>query len=148
KSTFLFGPPGNGKTTIGEVLASLMKGDVVLPYAVEVDQRAIKVYDQVYHRVALDPVVAERLRFDHRWVVSKRPIVMTGGELTLETLDLIFDENAKFYEAPFQMKANGGIFMVDDFGRQRVTPKDLLTRWIVPPDTRVDCLTLHTRTTI
>ncbi len=144
KSIFLFGPPGNGKTTIGEVLASLMKGDVVLPYAVEVDQQVIKVYDQVYHRVALDPVVAERLRFDHRWVVSKRPIVMTGGELTLETLDLIFDENAKFYEAPFQMKANGGIFMVYDFGRQRVTPKDLLNRWIVPLEKRVDYLTLHT----
>src|SRR5437588_2999433 len=144
KSIFLFGPPGNGKTTIGEVLASLMKGDVVLPYAVEVDQQVIKVYDQVYHRVALDPVVAERLRFDHRWVVSKRPIVMTGGELTLETLDLIFDENAKIYEAPFQMKANGGIFMVDDFGRQRVTPKDLLNRWIVPLEKRVDYLTLHT----
>src|SRR5437588_3801801 len=144
KSIFLFGPPGNGKTTIGEVLASLMKGDVVLPYAVEVDQQVIKVYDQVYHRVALDPVVAERLRFDHRWVVSKRPIVMTGGELTLETLDLIYDETSKFYEAPFQMKANGGIFMVDDFGRQRVTPKDLLNRWIVPLEKRVDYLTLHT----
>src|SRR5438445_6159102 len=144
KSIFLFGPPGNGKTTIGEVLASLMKGDVVLPYAVEVDQQVIKVYDQVYHRVALDPVVAERLRFDHRWVVSKRPIVMTGGELTLETLDLIYDETSKFYEAPFQMKANGGIFMVDDFGRQRVSPKDLLNRWIVPLEKRVDYLTLHT----
>src|SRR5438445_313852 len=144
KSIFLLGPPGNGKTTIGEVLASLMKGDVVLPYAVEVDQQVIKVYDQVYHRVALDPVVAERLRFDHRWVVSKRPIVMTGGELTLETLDLIFDDNAKCYAAPFQMKANGGIFMVDDFGRQRVSPKDLLNRWIVPLEKRVDYLTLHT----
>src|SRR5258706_8883948 len=144
KSIFLFGPPGNGKTTIAEVLVSLLRGKVVLPYAVEVDQQIIKVYDQVYHRAALDPIVADRLRFDHRWIVSKRPIVMTGGELTLETLDLIYDETSKFYEAPFQMKANGGIFMVDDFGRQRVSPKDLLNRWIVPLEKRVDYLTLHT----
>src|SRR5438046_7020242 len=144
KSIFLFGPPGNGKTTIAEVLVSLLKGEVVLPYAVEVDQQVIKVFDQVYHRAALDPIVADRLRFDHRWIISKRPIVMTGGELTLETLDLIYDDSAKFYEAPFQMKANGGIFMVDDFGRQRVSPKDLLNRWIVPLEKRVDYLTLHT----
>ena len=144
RSIFLFGPPGNGKTTIAEVLVSLLRGNVVLPYAVEVDQQVIKVYDQVYHRAALDPVVADRLRFDHRWVVSKRPIVMTGGELTLETLDLIYDDTSKFYEAPFQMKANGGIFMVDDFGRQRVSPKDLLNRCSVPLEKRVDYLTLHT----
>jgi len=144
KSIFLFGPPGNGKTTIAEVLVSLLKGEVVLPYAVEIDQQVIKVYDQVYHRMAVDPVAAERIRFDHRWVISKRPIVMTGGELTLETLDLIYDETSKFYEAPFQLKANGGIFMVDDFGRQRVSPKDLLNRWIVPLEKRVDYLTLHT----
>jgi predicted ATPase with chaperone activity len=144
KSIFLFGPPGNGKTTIAEVLVSLLRGEVVLPYAVEVDQQIIKVFDPVYHRAALDPIVADRLRFDHRWVVSKRPIVMTGGELTLETLDLIYDDTSKFYEAPFQMKANGGIFMVDDFGRQRVSPKDLLNRWIVPLEKRVDYLTLHT----
>src|ERR671935_326792 len=144
KSIFLFGPPGNGKTTIAEVLVTLLKGEMVIPYAVEVDQQVIKVFDPVYHRVALDPIVADRLRFDHRWVVSKRPVVITGGELTLETLDLIYDETARFYEAPFQMKANGGIFMVDDFGRQRVSPKDLLNRWIVPLEKRVDYLTLHT----
>ncbi|HUQ41015.1 MAG TPA: hypothetical protein VM052_00790 [Candidatus Limnocylindrales bacterium] len=144
KSIFLFGPPGNGKTTIAEVLVSLLKGEVVLPYAVEIDQQVIKVYDQVYHRMAVEPAAAERIRFDHRWVISKRPIVMTGGELTLETLDLIYDETSKFYEAPFQLKANGGIMLVDDFGRQRVSPKDLLNRWIVPLEKRVDYLTLHT----
>lgn len=144
KSIFLFGPPGNGKTTIAEVLVSLLQGEVVLPYAVEIDQQVVKVFDQVYHRVVLDPHAAERIRFDHRWVISKRPIVMTGGELTLETLDLIYNDTAKYYEAPFQLKANGGIFMVDDFGRQRVSPKDLLNRWIVPLEKRVDYLTLHT----
>ncbi len=144
RSIFLFGPPGNGKTTIAEVMVGLLKGEVVLPFAVEVDGQIIKVFDQVYHRPAVDLAAQERVRFDHRWVISKRPIVMTGGELTLETLDLIYDETSKFYEAPFQMKANGGIFMVDDFGRQRVSPKDLLNRWIVPLEKRVDYLTLHT----
>jgi len=144
KSIFLFGPPGNGKTTIAEVLVSLLRGEVVLPYAVEIDQQVIKVFDQVYHRPVMETAASDRLRFDHRWIISKRPIVMTGGELTLETLDLIYDETSKFYEAPFQMKANGGIFMVDDFGRQRVSPKDLLNRWIVPLEKRVDYLTLHT----
>ena len=144
KSIFLFGPPGNGKTTIAEIMVTLLKGEVVLPYAIEVDQQVIKLYDQVYHRPVIDPTVAERLRYDHRWVITKRPVVMTGGELTLDTLDLIWDDSSKMYEAPFQMKANGGIFMVDDFGRQRVSPKDLLNRWIVPLEKRVDYLTLHT----
>src|SRR5437870_3810291 len=144
KSIFLFGPPGNGKTSIAEVLVSLMKGEIVLPYAVESDGQVIKVYDQVYHHLAIEPAVADRLRFDHRWVVSRRPIVKTGGELTLETLDLIHNETTKYSEAPFQMKANGGVFLVDDFGRQRVSPKELLNRWIVPLEKRVDYLTLHT----
>jgi predicted ATPase with chaperone activity len=144
KSIFLFGPPGNGKTTIAEVLVSLMRGEIVLPFAVEIDGQVIKLFDQVYHRLAIDLSAQERVRFDHRWLITKRPIVMTGGELTLDTLDLIYDETSKYYEAPFQMKANGGIFMVDDFGRQRVSPKDLLNRWIVPLEKRVDYLTLHT----
>ena len=144
RSIFLFGPPGNGKTTIAEIMVSLLRGEVVLPYAVEIDQQVIKVFDQVYHRPIIDPAAAERLRYDHRWVASKRPVVMTGGELTLETLDLIYDPTSKMYEAPFQMKANGGIFMIDDFGRQRVSPRDLLNRWIVPLEKRVDYLTLHT----
>ena len=144
KSIFLFGPPGNGKTTIAEIMVTLLKGEVVLPYAVEIDQQVVKLYDQVYHRPVIDPTVAERLRYDHRWVITRRPVVMTGGELTLDTLDLIWDATSKMYEAPFQMKANGGIFMVDDFGRQRVSPKDLLNRWIVPLEKRVDYLTLHT----
>jgi len=144
KPIFLFGPPGNGKTTIAEVMVGLLRGEVVLPFAVEIDGQVIKAYDRVYHRAAVGWAVQDRARFDHRWAVSKGPIVMTGGELTLETLDLIYDGTSKMYEAPFQMKANGGIFMVDDFGRQRVSPRDLLDRWIVPLEKRVDFLTLHT----
>jgi predicted ATPase with chaperone activity len=83
-------------------------------------------------------------RLDRRWVLIKRPVVAVGGELTLESLDLVYDDTSKYYEAPFQMKANGGMFLIDDFGRQQVRPRDLLNRWIVPLETRIDYLTLHT----
>jgi SpoVK/Ycf46/Vps4 family AAA+-type ATPase len=109
----------------------------------------IKVFDEVNHQRLPEPKamgngVGGRTRYDRRWVRVKRPVIMTGGELTMETLDLVWDDVSKYYEAPFQMKANGGMFLVDDFGRQQVRPRDLLNRWVVPLEKRYDYLTLHT----
>jgi hypothetical protein len=158
RSVFLYGPPGNGKTTIAKGMARLLGRDpIYIPYAVEVDGQIIKVFDDFNHKRieetgAKSQVpewmestdVAEPQGMDDRWVKIERPIVMVGGELNLESLDLIFNPVAHYYEAPFQMKANGGMFLIDDFGRQRMNPKDLLNRWIVPLETRIDFLTLHT----
>ena len=122
-----------------------------IPYAFEVDGHIVKVFDNVNHQLAEDqspdetsPGSSRCRQTDRRWVKIKRPSVAVGGELTLETLDLVFDESAKYYEAPFQVKANGGMFLIDDFGRQRMEPRDLLNRWIVPLEKRIDYLTLHT----
>jgi energy-coupling factor transporter ATP-binding protein EcfA2 len=158
RSVFLYGPPGNGKTTIAKGMARLLGRDpVYIPYAVEVDGQIIKVFDDFNHkRIEGAPAeaplpdwmesadVGESQGIDDRWVKIERPIVMVGGELNLESLDLIFNPVAHYYEAPFQMKANGGMFLIDDFGRQRMNPQDLLNRWIVPLETRIDFLTLHT----
>jgi predicted ATPase with chaperone activity len=137
RSIFLFGPPGTGKSSIAESLAGLLKGSIVVPYAVLVGQQIIRIYDPSRHR----PLVTLDARYDRRWVPVARPFVEVGGELTLEDLDLSYDPIIKVHEAPFQMKASGGVLLVDDFGRQRASPEQLLNRWIVPLDRDVDFLT-------
>jgi predicted ATPase with chaperone activity len=154
QSLFLYGPPGNGKTTIATRMARLLAQDpIYIPYAVSVENHIIKVYDGFNHVAVSDGSGEEEERGpdfntsvldDERWVLIRRPTVMVGGELTLRNLNLIWDPAAKYYEAPLQMKANGGMFLIDDFGRQQMDPQDLLNRWIVPLETRVDFLSLHT----
>lgn len=143
RSLFLYGPPGNGKTTIAEGIANMMGGNVLIPYAVEVDGQVIKVFDPLNHK-PVEQVAGTSYEPDRRWVVCKRPQVVVGGELIMEQLELIFDPISKVYEAPYQMKANGGLFLIDDFGRQKVRPQDLLNRWIVPLEKKVDYLALQT----
>ena len=146
RSIFLYGPPGNGKTAIGDSIGRMLLAEnIYVPYAVEVDGQVIKVYDSVNHQRISDSTGQLRSRnLDPRWAHIRRPVIIVGGELTLETLDLVWDEVNKYYEAPFQMKANGGLFLIDDFGRQQVRPRDLLNRWILPLEKRIDYLTLHT----
>ena len=150
RSIFLYGPPGNGKTTIAESIGRMvLRDDIYIPYAILADGQIIVLYDGINH----EAVQQERTgttgalgghRSDARWIRIHRPVVMVGGELTLDSLDLQYDPVNKFYEAPFQMKANGGLFLIDDFGRQQIRPRDLLNRWIVPMEKNVDFLSLHT----
>lgn len=145
KSIFLYGPPGNGKSSIAESIGRTVLGkEMFIPYAVEVDGQIIKLYDETNHTAAPEANPEPPAKRDGRWLRIQRPAIMVGGELTLDGLELRYDYNAKFYEAPFQMKANGGMFLIDDFGRQQVRPHDLLNRWIVPMEKRVDFLALHT----
>jgi predicted ATPase with chaperone activity len=153
KSLFIFGDSGNGKTMIAEAIAGMLGGALFVPYAVEVEGRIMVVHDPVYHKPAAQEEESDDLRaqlwksaagHDQRFARVKRPVIMTGGELTLDQLDLQYDPFTKMYQAPFQVKANGGVLIIDDFGRQRVPPRDLLNRWIVPLEKRMDFLTLHT----
>lgn len=139
-SIFIYGPPGVGKTTIAETLSKVIAFDEVwIPHAIEVDGQIITVYDPAIHKLAKDPGPANR---DERWVRCQRPAILVGGELTAEMLDLQYNPITKFYVAPAQMKANNGVLIIDDFGRQRLRPEELLNRWVVPLDRRIDFLTL------
>ncbi len=143
KSMFLYGNAGNGKTSIAERFARALKGGVLVPYALEVNGQIIRFFDPAYHEPLL--VSEEKLQAsDRRWMLCKRPFIVAGGELRMENLELAYDPIVKFYNAPFQMKANGGVFMIDDFGRQRIPPRDLLNRWIVPLEKGIDFYTLQT----
>jgi predicted ATPase with chaperone activity len=152
KSIFLYGHPGNGKTAIAEAISQMLGGVLYLPYAVDVEGQIMLVYDPVHHEeietkaevVGIESLWRSGPSYDRRYARVKRPVVLTGGELTLDQLDLRYDPFTKLYQAPFQVKANGGVLIVDDFGRQRVPPRDLLNRWIVPLEKRIDYLTLHT----
>ena len=148
RAVFLYGPPGNGKSVIAEGMGRALGGDVYVPYAVDVSGQTVTVFDPVNHdSLETDEdqssIVAASVR-DRRWVRIRRPVIVVGGELTLDMLDLTFNPISKFHEAPLQMKANGGVLLVDDFGRQRIRPQELLNRWIVPLESRVDFLTLNT----
>jgi predicted ATPase with chaperone activity len=152
-SIFLYGPPGNGKTSVARSIGNMiLRESMYIPYAIYVDGQVVKLYDSVNHQLSNDEgantsgtgALRSNVRRDPRWVRIRRPFIVVGGELTLAGLDLVFDDVHKFYEAPFQVKANGGILLIDDFGRQLVRPRDLLNRWIVPLENRIDFLTLHT----
>lgn len=149
RAIYLFGHSGSGKTYLAERLVKTMRGQIWVPYAVYIDGEAIQVFDPMVHRVVAEPPEATRRLHlesaaDGRWLRCERPAVITGGELTLQMLELDFDIVNHRYVAPPQMKANNGIFVIDDLGRQRVAPRDLLNRWITPLDRQVDYLGLHT----
>jgi predicted ATPase with chaperone activity len=139
-SIFLYGPPGTGKTTVAETLSRVIAEDEVwIPYAVEVEGEIITIYDSSIHKRMTN---SEPEDCDERWVLCQRPAVLVGGELTAEMLDLQYNPTTKFYVGPVQMKANNGVLIIDDFGRQRLRPEDLLNRWVVPLDRKIDFLTL------
>jgi predicted ATPase with chaperone activity len=147
-SMFVYGPPGNGKTVIAQAIRNLLEGEIAIPHAIEVEGQIVKIYDPVNHERLTDDGggagLAVEGRRDARWVRCRRPMVMVGGELTLNSLDLAYSPTMGFYSAPVQALANGGVLVIDDFGRQHCSPRDLLNRWIVPLESRVDFLTLHT----
>jgi predicted ATPase with chaperone activity len=147
-SMFVYGPPGNGKTVISQAIHNLLGGEIYIPHALEVEGSIIRFFDPVNHEPVPESSVEEgfglALGADRRWIRCRRPMVMVGGELSLSQLELSYSPTMGFYRAPVQAVANGGVLVIDDFGRQTCSPRDLLNRWIVPLESRVDFLTLQT----
>jgi predicted ATPase with chaperone activity len=151
RSLFVYGPPGNGKTVISQCIRNLLHGEIAVPHALEVEGSIIRFFDPVNHEVVEAPPGQEDETSlergyvpDSRWMRCRRPSITVGGELTLDSLELNYSPSMGFYRAPLQAIANGGVLVIDDFGRQHCSPRDLLNRWIVPLESRVDYLTLQT----
>jgi hypothetical protein len=143
RSLFVYGPPGNGKSSLGRQIQSALPGDYWIPYSICVGNSIIRMYDEQCHQKIEIPGEKPGL-YDQRWVRIRRPMVVVGGELTLETLDLIWSPSVRYYEAPPHLKSNGGVFLVDDFGRERISPDQLLNRFITPMEHQIDYFTLQT----
>jgi hypothetical protein len=146
-SLFVYGPPGNGKSVISQAIRNLLDGDIAIPYALDVHGQIVRLFDPVSHdELPLHEAdgLADESAPDRRWIRCRRPLITVGGELTLQSLELSYEETSGFYHAPVQAVANGGVLVIDDFGRQEVEPRRFLNRWIVPLESRVDYLTLKT----
>jgi hypothetical protein len=146
-SFLIYGQPGNGKTYLAEALGGLDDSPIYIPHAIDCQGQIVQLFDPIYHQ-SVEGAVEQSTIFepthDGRWIKCRRPFITTGGELTMQMLDLSYNATSKVYDAPYQLKANNGIYLIDDFGRQRITPAEVLNRWIVPMERRVDYLTFNT----
>jgi hypothetical protein len=143
RSLFIYGQPGNGKTSLGRLVHSAVQGDLWIPHCIGFENTVIRVFDPQCHQ-PVDATLERSGPIDQRWVRIRRPLIVVGGEVTLESFDLIYSNSLRYYEAPLHVKANGGTFLIDDFGRERADPLELLNRWITPLEHRIDYLTFRT----